>query len=385
MNDLPILITGATGFLGGFLAGELIKRGRRTILIVRPKGNDSPHRRVRHLLDFLEVKPQHEPVVIAAEIDQPGLALSAAHRKILARVPQVLHCAADTSFSARRSAQTEATNLHGLRNVFAAVPACSRFFHMSTAYVAGVQEGLIAEKLQAPARFHNPYERSKHAAERLIVELCAERGTELAIFRPTITYGHSRTGKSLRFNALYYPVRTLLFLRDTLKNDILLRDGKRAGGLGVSLAQDGSVNLPLTLPGADAGGLNLIPVDFLVEAVIAIIESGTTGIFNIANPQTSTVTELAGNLHRFYSLSGLEVSAARVAGGPLQTLINSCMEVYYPYFCDRRRFSVSRAGAILDPLGIQCPHLSPAVFKLCMDYAIHADWGQISAGVPPAA
>ena len=72
-----------------------------------------------------------------------------------------------------------------------------------------------------------------------------------------------------------------------------------------------------------------------------------------------------------------------VQDGPLQTLINSYMDVYYPYFCDRRRFNTSRAGEILDPLGIKCPHLSPAVFKLCMDYAIHTDWGQAIDGIRP--
>ncbi len=41
VNSTPILIIGATGFLGGFLAGELKKKGRKTLFLVRPRGNDS--------------------------------------------------------------------------------------------------------------------------------------------------------------------------------------------------------------------------------------------------------------------------------------------------------------------------------------------------------
>jgi thioester reductase-like protein len=123
MSSSPIMITGATGFLGGFLAGELIKKDRRTILIVRPKGSDTAQQRVGKLLKFLKIEPKHEPVVISAEIDKP-LGLSEEHQRILRDVPEVLHCAADTSFAERKKQQVEVTNLQGLRNVFDVVPNC---------------------------------------------------------------------------------------------------------------------------------------------------------------------------------------------------------------------------------------------------------------------
>ena len=196
MSNSPILITGATGFLGGFLAGELIKRGRKTILTVRSKGSDTAMQRVENLLKFLKIEAEHEPVVIPAEIDKPGLGLPEEHKKILNNVTEVLHCAADTSFADRNKQQVETTNLHGLQNVFDAVPNCRRFFHMSSAYSAGRQEGLIKEEIQSPPGFYNPYEQSKNESEKLITVLCGEKGADLVIFRPSIIYGDADTGKA---------------------------------------------------------------------------------------------------------------------------------------------------------------------------------------------
>lgn len=373
MSDSPILITGATGFLGGFLAGELIKRGRRTILIVRPKENETAHQRIVNLLKFLQIDAKHEPIVVPAEIDKPGLGLPEEHLRILRNVPEVLHCAADTSFAVRNKQQVETTNLLGLRNVFDVVPNCKRFHHMSSAYSSGMQEGLIHEEMQYPSGFHNPYEQSKNEAETLITALCEEKRINLTIFRPSIIYGDAVTGKSLRFNALYFPIRTLLFFRDSLKRDILERSGKRAALLGASLDENGSIRLPLTFPGN--GQLNLVPINFLVKAFTTIMDSEETGIFHIVNPKSDTVEQLVKNIERHYSISGLSVADEPLKNGPLQSLINSSMEVYYPYFCDRRIFSHHRSGKILDPLGIECPELTPDVFKRCMDFAIETEWG----------
>jgi nucleoside-diphosphate-sugar epimerase len=373
MSSSPILITGATGFLGGFLAGELIKKGRRTILVVRPKGSETAQQRVENLLRFLNVEAKHEPVVIPAEIDKPGLGLSEEHRRIIRDVPEVLHCAADTSFAERKKQQVETTNLQGLRNVFDVVPNCERFYHMSSVYSAGKQEGLIREEIQHPLDFHNPYEQSKNEAEKLITDLCKEKRTDLTIFRPSITYGDSVTGKSLRFNALYFPVRTVLFIRDSLKKDILERSGKRAASLGASINKNGSMYLPLTFLGN--GQLNLVPINFLVKAVTAIMDSGETGIFHVVNPKSDTIGQFVKYIEKHYSISGLKVSDEAVQSGPLQTLINSYMDVYYPYFCDKRSFSDYRTRKILEPLGTECPELTSTVFKRCMDFAIESSWG----------
>ncbi len=371
--DEPVFITGATGFLGGFLTAELVLRGVKTVLGVRPHGDQSPEIRAGKLFRFMGLTPHVIPKVLPVDILKPDLGLSCAQRKLIENIPVVIHCAADTSFAERHEGIVHSTNVKGVSNVFNSCPGCRRFYHMSTAYSSGIQQGRILEELQYPAGFNNPYERSKNLAEKVITDLCGRRETSLAILRPSITYGHSVTGSSLRFNALYYPVRTFLFLRDSLKRDILENKGERAHALGTSLDSHGIMRIPVSLPGG--GWLNLIPVDFLVDSVLAIMEKRAGGIFHLVSPQHVSVQEVTGYLMSYYGLSGIEVSEKTCLKGPLQVLIDRYMDVYYPYLCDTRLFDDSRAREVLDPAGIRCPEFNGETFLRCMDFAIEKGWG----------
>ncbi|MBN2587191.1 MAG: SDR family oxidoreductase [Candidatus Fermentibacteraceae bacterium] len=371
MNDDPVLITGATGFLGGFLAGELVRRGKRTFLAAGPQAGAVD--RIRRLLEFLDVTPKYSPKVFSSDITKPGLGLCPEDARALDTIREVIHCAALTSFSHRERARLEAVNIDGTANILDAVPACRRFYHMSTAYVAGKASGTCMEEPVSTRCFNNHYEATKKKAEDVAMHVCQGRNIDLTIFRPSITCGDSRTGRSTRFNALYYPVRVMLFLRDTIRKDILERDGSRAYSLGASMDPSGRVRLPVSLPGA--GRINVIPVNYLVQAVIAVMESGATGIFHLVNPRENTVGELASFTEDFYGITGISISRELEADGPLQALVNSYMKVYYPYFCDGRSFDRKRSDRVLLNEGLVCPSLNREVFKVCMDFAIEMDWG----------
>ncbi len=371
MSEPPILITGATGFLGGYLSAGILAGGRNVILLTGPGGD--PHERMADILDYIGVPPVHPPRVMAADITRSDLGLSKNDLDELKRVYEVLHCAAVTSFSKGRAELVRSVNLHGTINVLKALPSCRRFYHMSTAYVAGNTSGLCMEKEVLQNDFHNPYEESKKKAEDALVSLCGERDIPLTIFRPSITYGESTTGKSIRFNALYYPVKVLLFIRDTMLRDIRDNRGARAEQLGVTLEKDGRLSIPVTLPGG--GSLNLIPVDYLVKAVLAVMEKGGTGIFHITNPRSNTVRELASYIQEFYGMTGIGISRGVREDGVLQSLINRYMKVYYPYFCDKRTFDGTRLQELLNN-AVQCPAMDAGVFRTCMDYACETNWGE---------
>lgn len=371
MNDSPILVTGATGFLGGFLSGELLARGRKTILLTGPGGN--PQNRIANLLEFLNVAPVHPPQAISADITRPDLGLSGKCLEELKSVREVLHCAAVTSFSKGKAELLRQVNLKGAVNVLNALPSCSQFYHMSTAYAAGKASGRCMETMVTQNRFNNPYEETKKLAEDALENLCGIRNIPLTIFRPSITYGESATGRSIRFNALYYPVKVLLFMRDTMLRDIRESGGCRASNLGVSLGKDGRIVLPLALPGG--GCLNLIPVDFLVKTVLAVIESGGTGVYHVTNPRSNTVQELVSYIERFYGITGIRISRGMEEDGVLQSLINRYMKVYYPYFCDERTFDGTRLQDVLRN-SVICPGMDAQVFKRCIDYACEKNWGE---------
>lgn len=368
----PVLITGATGFIGGFLTAELLKRGAGVMALARPRGETSPLQRMRRLLRFFNMEFPKNLEVLEGSVDIPGLGLDKdAAARVKNSAATVLHCAASTSFAARKGGQVERVNVEGAANVLRAAGSCSLFCQMSTAYSAGIRSGVCLEELTVQENFNNRYEESKHRAELEVTELCRRAGRELIIFRPSIVCGDSATGRSLRFTGLYYPVRMLLFLADSMRKDILERDGARAGKLGVSMDGSGRVDLPVNFPGD--GHINILPIDHLVAAVLRIMESGGEGIYHIVNPAPSTVGRVVEFIQECYPVSGIRVDGGG-GTGPLQRLMDSYMELYYPYFCDGREFDDSRAADVLRPAGIVCPPMDVELFRRCMDYALQKDW-----------
>jgi nucleoside-diphosphate-sugar epimerase len=371
----PVLVTGATGFIGGFLTAELLGRGIRVFAPVRTAPGRTARQRAEGLLRYFGLPADSPLEAFAGDVELPGLGMEeGVARRVREEVGTVLHCAANTSFAARRADEVARVNLQGACNVFGAAGGLDRFWHMSTAYAVGAGPGVYREEPARRASFNNRYEESKNAAERELTRLCAARGTRLAVFRPSVVYGDSSSGRCLSFQALYYPVRTLLFLRDTAVRDIRRHGGGRAEALGVTMSGDGTVRMPLRFPGG--GWLNMVPVDHLVRAVMAITQTDPAGVFHVVSPSPITVSDLLGYIGECFGITGIRV-AEDIAGfdGPLQKLVNGYMELYYPYFCDRRRFDDARARSVLDPAGIGCPPLDLPAFRRCMEYAIRHRWG----------
>ena len=255
-----------------------------------------------------------------------------------------------------------------------------RAFHLvSTAYVAGQTQGSCAEELVRPDGFHNPYEESKCRGEWLVTEWCRAEGIPLTIYRPSVVCGHSRTGRTLQFNALYYPVRVLLFLKKLYESDVRELGGQQAERMGVRIEPDGSIVLPIRIEVGERGGVNLIPVDFLVEAFFAIMEAAPAGgVFHIVNDEPSTIEELIEHTEAVFGIAGLAAcSSAEYRTKPrnsLERLFEHYVEAYGPYMRDMRSFSTEKARPILQERGIACPAFGRDMYRRCMEYAVRANW-----------
>ncbi len=70
---------------------------------------------------------------------------------------------------------------------------------------------------------------------------------DLSIIRPSIVYGDSQTGRSLKFNALYFPIRSAQSIRDIYLNDIANNGGIKAAKNGIYIDKDGYLFLPLKI------------------------------------------------------------------------------------------------------------------------------------------
>jgi nucleoside-diphosphate-sugar epimerase len=195
-----ILVTGATGFLGGALAADLLTAPEwdNVLLLVRAEDPSHAYQRVvRSLarftsdLDLLgRLKPEQ---VLSGDFTQPATFIADAR---LAGIKRVVHCAALTSFGA--NTRVFSTNVDGtLRFVhhLRQVATIERFLHVSTAMICGDQpERLVHEDEYPRARVNHlvNYTESKAEAERLL--RLTLPGFPLVVVRPTIIAGHTQLG-----------------------------------------------------------------------------------------------------------------------------------------------------------------------------------------------
>ncbi len=381
------LVTGGTGFLGSHVAVGLLSRGHRVLVLARERENASASQRMDRLLNWFGLrKDQRKDLkVLQGDLNRPGLGLNAQDARMVAvEVDETVHCASDTSFSTRRREQVERTNVFGLENLLNVFreSTCRAFHLVSTAYVAGKRKGLCAEDFEQVREFHNVYEETKFRAEAMAAKYCAENRITLHVYRPSIVYGDSTTGRTNLFNGLYYPIRTLHFFQKLYTRDILENGGKKAREMGVRLEKDGVLHLPVRIQSSDECGLNLIPVNYFLEAFMAIRrQCPEGGVFHIVNPRSTTIRRLAEYTRRFFQLEGVRAvdpdEYVKRARNGLELLFDSHIRYYGPYMQDRRIFEHSRTSAILGGQNISCPEFSYPVFTTCMRYAVETDWGRL--------
>jgi nucleoside-diphosphate-sugar epimerase len=381
------LITGGTGFLGSHIAMCLLAKGHRVLLLARGQKQHSAPERVRRLLDWFQVEESQRSrlEVLEGDIDHSflGLATKGARFQIN-HVNETIHCASDTSFSARKREKVERTNVKGLQNLLNVIQeSCCRKFHLiSTAYAAGKVNGLCREDFGHTEAFHNVYEETKFQAEHIAAHRCAQNGITLYVHRPSIVYGDSKSGKALLFKALYYLVRTCHYFKKLYIRDIMKNNGNKAKTMGVYIDQDGTLHLPVRIESNEGSELNLIPVDHFIKAFMAIQETTSQGgVFHIVNPRNTAIQKLVDYTQRFFNIKGIRIADRKefmtYPRNGLELLIENHIQAYGSYMRDNRIFENSRTAAILAKQNIACPEFNYKTFETCMNYAVSVDWGRL--------
>jgi nucleoside-diphosphate-sugar epimerase len=161
---MRVLVTGASGFLGGPVCAELRGRGHEVLALVRRPGSEPPGTEA-----------------VRGDLTDAG-ALTAA---VDAAAPEaVIHLAAEIG-SQRDARKIEEVNVHGLSRLLAAsADAGARRFVFASTVVTGDAGGrVLTEEDDLPAT--TPYGRSKQEGERLV----RASGLEAVIMRPGHIYG----------------------------------------------------------------------------------------------------------------------------------------------------------------------------------------------------
>jgi nucleoside-diphosphate-sugar epimerase len=364
-----ILLTGATGLLGRYLLRDLLAAGKPVAVLARDAGGRSAQERIAELVacwsDALG-RPLPRPVVLSGILGPDGPGLSAADRRWLGRRCQaVLHAAASLSFRATLDGEPWRTNVEGTQALLRLCTAAgiAEWHHVSTAFVCGRRTGTILEdELDCGQAFYNPYEHSKHEAERC---LRAAPGLRLTVYRPSVIVGDSATGHTSSYAGIY----RFLELADRLA------DAHTPAGSG---AQCLNRQLPLRLPLTGAELTNLVPVDWVARAIRELAERpawrGGTYHLVARAPVPSRL------LHRL-AVEELNVEGFEL-GGPdgchkpsrLEELFREGLTEYWPYLGGCPDFSwtnTARALPELPPLAVDEPLL-----RRLIRFALGDRWGR---------
>ena len=348
--DETVFLTGFPGFIAGRLLKHRAQGDARFLLLVQPQLLERAHRELEQLAHQTE-KPLSNFLILEGDITQTNLGLSSTNLELArSEATTIFHLAAIYDLAVAREIAMK-VNVDGTRNVndFArAIPKLRRYNYISTCYVAGKRSGAILEtELQHDAGFRNFYEESKYLAEVEVDALKSE--LPITIHRPSIVCGDSVTGETAKYDGVYYLIHYLRKWPSVLR---LLNIG----------------NSDVTL--------NLVPVDFVVEAMVTLAkDEGAVGkTFQIADPNPLTTHDLFNTIAR--CLTGKESSftipGALVEPGlmlPFSPAISGLPHHGVPYFFLKQSYDTTQARELLEPRGLRCPPFASYVGTI-VDYVI---------------
>jgi nucleoside-diphosphate-sugar epimerase len=161
---MKVLVTGASGFLGGSLCTELAQRGHEPVAMVRRPGSGPA--------DVAEVR---------GDLADAGLLRDALAS---ARPEVVVHLAAEIA-SQRSAAKVREANVEGTKRVIEAAEAAgSRRLVFASTVVTGDAGGELLDE-SSPLPVQTIYGASKQEGERLV----RDSGLEDVVLRPSHVYG----------------------------------------------------------------------------------------------------------------------------------------------------------------------------------------------------
>jgi nucleoside-diphosphate-sugar epimerase len=338
-------ITGFPGFIAERLVKRLAKEEFQFFLLVEPRFLEKAVEAVKYITDETAT-PLENFAVVEGDITIPDLGMDADDAATIRyETTDVFHLAAIYDLAIDRETAFR-VNLEGTKNVNAFAKTLrhlKRYNYISTCYVAGKRTGLIREdELEHDAGFRNFYEETKYLAEAEVEKLKTE--LPLTIFRPSVVVGDSKTGETAKYDGIYYLIH---YLR---KAPYLLR----------------AINV-----GNKKVKLNLVPVDFVVDAIaeLSMDERANGKTVALADPAPLTTAELFDAIA--FEMTGRKSEFAPspklvewFLSKPFSPPITGLPTYGVPYFFIDQTYDTRVAGELLAAHGITCPRFPEYVSNL---------------------
>jgi thioester reductase-like protein len=258
------LVTGGTGFLGRNLLERLVRRPTPQISVLVRRARCP---RLQTMAQQLEGGDRIRPS--SGDLPPTASGLKAADRKRLQGVDHVVHLAAlyDMTADDERNRQV---NVEGTRRVVELANALGAgcLHHVSSVAVAGEHVGAFTEEMfDEGQELLSPYHLTKFEAERLVRQ---ESEVPWRVYRPAVVVGDSRTGEIDKIDGPYYLMKALAGIGDL----------------------PGASRLPLV--GPDLGATNVVPVDYVVDAMDALMHAGGLDgrAFHLVHPRPQRLLDV---------------------------------------------------------------------------------------------
>ena len=359
-------VTGATGFIGKRLVKKLLARkGVIVYFLMREESQG----KAAALREYWGVSAARA-VAVPGDLTEKKLGVRSEDiKKLKGQIDHFYHLAAVYDLGASEETQT-AVNIDGTRNTveFAKAIDAAHFHHVSSIAAAGLYEGVFREDMFEEAEnYDHPYFKTKHESEKIVRKECKVPWT---VFRPAMVVGDSTTGEMDKIDGPYYFFKLIQRMRQLL---------------------------PPWMPavGLEGGRVNIVPVDFVVDALHHISHQPAIGkkCFHLVDPVGYRVGDVldifskaahAPKMNLFVNAALLgfiprSVKKGLMALAPVRRIRNAVLAdlglpedmlnfVNYPTRFDSREMTAALKGS-----GIACPNLKDYAWRLWDYWERHLD------------
>ncbi|NCT97344.1 MAG: SDR family oxidoreductase [Comamonadaceae bacterium] len=363
---MQYFVTGATGFIGKRLVRRLLQRKGAVVHFLIRRESEG---KVAALREYWGVGPARA-VPVFGDLTEKKLGVSADDAKALkGQIDHFFHLAAVYDLGADEESQV-AANIDGTRHTLELAKAigAGHFHHVSSIAAAGLYEGVFREDMFEEAEnVDHPYFMTKHESEKLVR---AENKLAWTVYRPAMVVGDSQTGEMDKIDGPYYFFKLIQRMRQIL---------------------------PPWMPsiGLEGGRINIVPVDFVVNALDHIAHGPRQGgeCFHLVDPVGYRVGDVldifskaahAPKMNLFVNAALLgfipkSVKKGLMALAPVRRVRDAVMKdlglpedmltfVNYP-----TRFDCRGTLAALKGSGVECPNLKDYAWRLWDYWERHLD------------
>ena len=363
---MQYFVTGATGFIGKRLVKKLLERKGSVVHFLIRKESEG---KVADLRQYWGVSAARV-VPVFGDLNVKKLGVAADNIKSLkGQIDHFYHLAAVYDLGADEASQI-AVNIEGTRNTIELAKAidAAHFHHVSSIAAAGLYEGVFREDMFEEAEnYEHPYFMTKHESEKIVRKECK---VPWSVYRPAMVVGDSTTGEMDKIDGPYYFFKLIQRMRQLL---------------------------PPWLPsiGLEGGRINIVPVDFVVDALATIShqENIAKKCYHLVDPVGYRVGDVldifskaahAPKMNLFVNAALLgfiprSVTKGLMALAPVRRVRNAIMKdlglpedmltfVNYP-----TRFDCRDTLAALKGSGVACPNLKDYAWRLWDYWERHLD------------